>query len=72
VGARVSGVDAFSEAAGRVLLCVAPGVEVPGVEIGRAGGDRFVIDGVLDLALDDVVGAWRDTLPSAMRAAVTH
>ena len=72
VGVRIDGVDAFSEAPGRVLACVPPGVEVPGVELGKAGGDRFVIDGVVDLPLDDVVRAWRDTLPSAMHAAVTH
>ncbi|MEA3021033.1 MAG: phosphoribosylformylglycinamidine synthase subunit PurL, partial [Actinomycetota bacterium] len=72
VGARVAYADAFDESAGRVVVCVAPGVEVPGVEIGVAGGDRLVIADTVDLALADVVHAWRDTLPSAMQAAVTH
>jgi phosphoribosylformylglycinamidine synthase len=75
VGARIRGVttaDAFDESAGRVLVSVAPGVEVDGVELGVAGGDRFTIEGVLDVPLADVVSAWRDTLPSAMQAAVTH
>jgi hypothetical protein len=72
IGARVAYDAAFDESAGRVVLCVPPGVDVPGTEIGVAGGDRFVIDAVLDLPLDDVVRAWRDTLPSAMQAADTH
>jgi phosphoribosylformylglycinamidine synthase len=75
VGVRVDGVsiaDAFDESAGRVLVSVAPGVDVPGIELGVAGGERFTIDGVLDLALADVVSAWRDTLPRAMQSAVTH
>jgi phosphoribosylformylglycinamidine synthase len=75
VGVRVDGVsiaDAFDESAGRVLVSVPPGVDVDGIELGVAGGDRFTIDGVVDVSLDDVVSAWRDTLPSAMRAAVTH
>ena len=72
VGGRVAYPDAFDESAGRVLVCVAPGVDVPGTEIGVAGGERFVIDGVLDLALDEVVHAWRDTLPAAMTAGVMH
>jgi phosphoribosylformylglycinamidine synthase len=72
VGARVAYDAAFDESAGRVLVCVPPGVDVPGTEIGVAGGDRFVIDALVDLPLDDVVRAWRDTLPSAMQAAVTH
>jgi phosphoribosylformylglycinamidine synthase len=75
VGVHVTGVsttDAFDESAGRVLVSVPPGVDVDGIELGIAGGDRFTIDGVLDLALGDVVSAWRDTLPSAMQSAVTH
>ena len=72
VGARVTYDGAFDESAGRVIVCVPPGAEVPGVEIGTAGGDRLTIDGVLDLGLDEVTSAWRDRLPQAMRAAVTH
>jgi phosphoribosylformylglycinamidine (FGAM) synthase-like enzyme len=72
VGARVAYDDAYDESPGRVVLCVPPGVDVEGTEIGVAGGDRLVIGPDIDLALDDVVGAWRDRLPSAMRAAVTH
>jgi phosphoribosylformylglycinamidine synthase len=72
VGATVTYADAYDESAGRVLACVPPGVEIGGTDIGVAGGDRLVITDVCDHALDDVVRAHRDTLPSAMRAAVTH
>jgi phosphoribosylformylglycinamidine (FGAM) synthase-like enzyme len=74
VGARVTYDAAFDESAGRVIACVPPGVDVPGTEIGVAGGDRFVIDGSepVDHSLDEIVRAHRDTLPSAMHTAVTH
>ena len=72
VGARVTYDAPDDEAAGRVIACVPPGVDVPGVEIGIAGGSRFVVDGHTDLALEDVVRAWRDNLPSAMNAGATH
>jgi phosphoribosylformylglycinamidine synthase subunit PurL len=83
VGFTVTGVPGpghlFSEAPSRVVVCVAPdrGAEVrdragdAGVEVvalGRAGGDRLVVDGLLDLALADAAGAWRDAIPSAVRA----
>jgi phosphoribosylformylglycinamidine synthase II len=73
--------ELFSEAAGRVLLCVAPDHvgevlartgTVPAVDLGAAGGDRLVVDGLVDVAVDDVVCAWRDALPAAMAAGATH
>jgi phosphoribosylformylglycinamidine synthase subunit PurL len=86
VGLRGTGVDvagAFSEASGRVVACVAPrhldevrrrcadgGVAVR--DLGVAGGDRLVLEGVVDLPLDDVVRAHRDTLPRLMSTATTH
>jgi phosphoribosylformylglycinamidine (FGAM) synthase-like enzyme len=73
VGARVAYDAPYDEAAGRVIVCVAPGVDVPGgIDIGEAGGDRFVIDGHEDHAVDDVVAAYRDTLPRTMGAGATH
>jgi phosphoribosylformylglycinamidine synthase len=72
VGARVRYAAPDDESAGRVIACVPPGVEVPGTEIGVAGGDRFVIEGAHDLAVDDVARAWRDNLPAAMNAGATH
>jgi phosphoribosylformylglycinamidine synthase subunit PurL len=81
VGLRVAGVDGagelFSEAPSRVVVA-APAAVVPEVErrcrdagvavadLGTAGGDRLVVDGLVDLAVADVVAAERDTLPAAM------
>ena len=49
------------------------GVEVgPCIELGTAGGDRFVIDGVVDVTVEDLVRTYRDTLPSIMGAGATH
>jgi phosphoribosylformylglycinamidine synthase len=73
VGARVAYDAPTDESAGRVVLCVAPGVDVPGgIDIGEAGGDRFVIDLHVDHALDEIVSAYRDTLPTTMGAGATH
>jgi phosphoribosylformylglycinamidine synthase II len=72
VGARVTYDAAYDESAGRVIACVPPGVEVPGIEIGVAGGARFVIDGVVDHSMDEIVHAHCETLPSFMHTAVTH
>jgi phosphoribosylformylglycinamidine synthase len=84
VGARIT-VDGagelFSEAAGRVLVCVAADQvdavtsragAVPITDLGAAGGERLVIDGLVDVPVDEVVSAWRDALPNAMAAGATH
>jgi phosphoribosylformylglycinamidine (FGAM) synthase-like enzyme len=84
VGARVA-VDGpgelFSESAGRVLLCVAPdrvgevlarAGTVPATELGSTGGDRLVIEGLVDVGVPEVVDAWRNALPAAMAAGATH
>jgi phosphoribosylformylglycinamidine (FGAM) synthase-like enzyme len=72
VGARVTYADAFGESAGRVIACVAPGVDIGGTEIGVAGGDRFVIDDAVDHSVEEIVRAYRDNLPSTMGAGATH
>ena len=72
VGARVTYDDAFGESAGRVIACVAPGVDIGGTEIGIAGGDRFLITGQVDFSVDEIVRAHRDNLPTAMNAGATH
>jgi len=70
-------VDLFGETPSRVVLCVAQGsvadvvaradaARVPVRQVGRAGGDRLVIEGVLDLPVDEVSGAWRHALPTAL------
>jgi phosphoribosylformylglycinamidine synthase II len=84
VGARLA-VDGpgelFSESAGRVLLCVAAdrvgevlarAGTVPAVDLGATGGDRLVIDGLVDVGVPEVVDAWRNALPAAMAAGATH
>jgi phosphoribosylformylglycinamidine synthase len=86
-GGRLAGIEGpeelFSEAAGRVVVSVAAGnldevlrrasaLGVPVADLGTGGGDRFVIDGLVDLAVDDVVVAHRDALPLAMAAGATH
>ncbi len=87
VGLRVSGVEdwmaLFEESPGRVVVCVegnhaitvARRADAAGVvwrEIGSAGGDAVVIEGLVDLALADVVRAWRNRLPDAFGVAVSH
>jgi phosphoribosylformylglycinamidine synthase len=73
--------ELFGEAAGRVLVCVAPerveevvgrAGDVPIVDIGGVGGDRLVVEGLVDLPVAAVVSAFRDTLPAAMSAGATH
>jgi phosphoribosylformylglycinamidine synthase len=73
----LSGVAAlFGESPSRVLAVVAPDrldavrerAEGAGVALrvlGRAGGDRLVVDGVLDVGVADLARAWRDHLPAA-------
>jgi phosphoribosylformylglycinamidine synthase len=87
VGLRVEGVagaeELFSEWPGRVVACVpaatvdavlarciAAGVAVS--EIGVAGGERFSVAGLVDLAVDEVVRTYREALPNAMAAGASH
>ncbi|CAA9250463.1 MAG: Phosphoribosylformylglycinamidine synthase, synthetase subunit [uncultured Acidimicrobiales bacterium] len=88
VGVSVTGLDGhgelFGEAAGRVLACVDAGrvaeVEgrcraagVPVADLGPTGGDRLVVDGLVDLDVAAVTFAWRRALPAAFAtAAVSH
>jgi phosphoribosylformylglycinamidine synthase II len=73
--------ELFSEAAGRVLVCVAADQvdavvaragAVPVADLGATGGSRLVVDGLVDVAVDEVVRSWRDALPDAMAAGATH
>jgi phosphoribosylformylglycinamidine synthase subunit PurL len=81
VGLRLAGIGAtgelFSEAPSRVVVAApAPAVAgvarrcgdtgVPVVDLGTAGGDRLVVEGLVDLPVAHVVAAERDTLPAAM------
>ncbi len=73
----------FGESPDRVVVCVEPArVEavlaraaaagVVALEVGAAGGDRLRLGPLVDVAVADVVGAWRGRLPSAFGTAVTH
>jgi phosphoribosylformylglycinamidine synthase len=87
VGFRVTGVAAhgelFGEAPSRVVLCIPPGggdevarraaaVGVDLTDLGHAGGDRLVVEGLVDVGLDEATARWRDRLPSAMAATPAH
>ena len=71
VGFRVTGLaDAaalFHEAPSRVVACVASdrAGEVGGTRIGRAGSDRLIVDGLIDIPIDVAIDAWRMAQPRA-------
>ena len=54
---RVAEVQAAGRAAG-----------VPARVLGEAGGDRIVVDGLVDLDLAEATAAWRNRLPDALDA----
>ncbi|HEX2119987.1 MAG TPA: phosphoribosylformylglycinamidine synthase subunit PurL, partial [Acidimicrobiales bacterium] len=71
----------FSESPSRVVVCVAAanvdqieqraaaaGVAV--MALGRAGGDRLVVRGSVDLSVADAVDAWTGALPRKLQAIV--
>jgi phosphoribosylformylglycinamidine synthase len=81
VGFVIGGVstvtDLFGEHPSRAVVCVAGELidevarrassnGVPVTDLGVAGGDRLVIEGVTDVALADAVNASRDRLPAAL------
>jgi phosphoribosylformylglycinamidine synthase len=82
LGFRVAGVagpaELFNEAPSRVVVCVAdaPALRavlaraddagVPVRELGRAGGDRLVVDGLVDVGLADAAAAWHGSIPHAL------
>ena len=87
VGARIDGpkghAELFGEAPSRVLACIAPervarviekagALGVPLRTLGEAGGDRVVVEGLLDVAVATMAAAWRSRLPDAFGVAVTH
>jgi phosphoribosylformylglycinamidine synthase len=79
IGLRVAGVgdhhELFTEASSRVVVCTRrPGDLVSraadaGVGfrvIGTTGGDRMVVDGLVDVGVAEATAAWRDRLPSLL------
>ena len=83
-GFRVAGVlshaELFSEAPSRVVLCVAPDGPEPEVvsraatagvrlaHIGQAGGDRLVVEGLVDLSLAEATERWRSAIPALVES----
>jgi phosphoribosylformylglycinamidine synthase II len=83
VGFTVDGVadhrELFSEAPSRVVACVSADREagvlaraeasgVPVRPLGSAGGDRLVVEGLMDVTLEEATATWRDRLPDALDA----
>jgi phosphoribosylformylglycinamidine synthase len=79
VGLLVAGVsdhhELFTEAPSRVVVCTTRRAELvaraaeAGVGfrvLGRTGGDRVVVEGLVDLGLAEVTASWRDRLPSLL------
>ena len=82
VGFEVAGVaghgELFSEAPSRVVVCTpepaavaqrAASAGVPAVELGRAGGGRLRVEGLVDLDLATAVDAWRGRLRAGRPAS---
>ncbi|MCC5951072.1 MAG: phosphoribosylformylglycinamidine synthase subunit PurL [Acidimicrobiia bacterium] len=76
-------VDLFSEAPSRIVVCVEPeqlttvlnvceSAGVPTTRIGVAGGDRLMVKGLVDVALEEATVAWRDRLPNALGHGTTQ
>jgi phosphoribosylformylglycinamidine synthase subunit PurL len=79
VGVRVAGVadhhELFTEAPSRVVVCTtrraelisrAAGAGVGFRVLGETGGDRVVVEGLVDLTLVQATGSWRGRLPSLL------
>ena len=69
--------ELFGEAQSRIVVSLKPARlgelqklaakhRIPLRELGSVGGKRFLIKGVIDLPLDDIVDAWRNGLEKAM------
>ncbi len=79
VGTRISvgwdHVELFSESPGRVLLgtrhtdevlAQAAAASVPAAVIGSTGGDRLIVEGLVDLTMKELTDRWRRALPEAL------
>ena len=54
------------------MISRAESAGVPVAQLGLAAGDRLSVKDLLDVGLADATTAWRDRLPNAFGAAVTH
>jgi phosphoribosylformylglycinamidine synthase len=83
VGFRVNATDVFVESPSRVIISV-PSTNlrevhrrhieagVDGSLLGEAGGDRLIVEGQIDVPLDDAIAAWRDHIPDALGAGTAQ
>jgi phosphoribosylformylglycinamidine synthase len=81
VGFRVAGVEShvelFAESPSRVAVCAEPDAAqevfrragdagVPATFLGGSGGDRLVVEGLVDVSVEEATAAWRDAIPHAL------
>ncbi|HEY7915654.1 MAG TPA: phosphoribosylformylglycinamidine synthase subunit PurL [Acidimicrobiales bacterium] len=79
IGIRVAGVadhhELFTEAPSRVVVCTtrraelissAAGAGIGFRVLGETGGDRVVVEGLIDVGVAEAVASWRDRLPSLL------
>ena len=84
VGFTIAGVDGhaalFSESPSRVVLCLgvsqrdsvigrADAAGLATTALGRAGGDRLVVEGLVDVSLEAATSAWREKLPASLNVS---
>ena len=87
VGVEAGGVEdwmaLFSESPSRFVVAAqgdaaiavtrrADAAGVPWRHLGRAGGERIVVEGLVDVAVAEATEAWRDRLPAAFGTAAAH
>jgi phosphoribosylformylglycinamidine synthase len=87
VGATIGALDGhgelFSEAPSRVVVCVAAGradavgeraeaAKIPVHVLGEAGGDRLVVEGLVDLAVKTIKTTRTGMIPTALAAGALH
>jgi phosphoribosylformylglycinamidine synthase len=79
IGLRVAGIpdhhELFTESPSRVLVCTTQVTELvsraadAGVRfrvLGSTGGDRIIVEGLVDVGVEEATTAWRDRLPSLL------
>jgi phosphoribosylformylglycinamidine synthase subunit PurL len=79
IGLQVGGIAdhraLFTEAPSRVVVCTssadelcaqATGAGLDVTVLGSAGGDRIVVDGLVDVSVADAIRAWRSKLPDLL------
>jgi phosphoribosylformylglycinamidine synthase len=80
-GGGASGhVELFSESPTRVVVCAQPDAAqelfrkaaaagIPASFLGGTGGDRLVVEGLVDVSLSEAIDAWHGAIPAALSPA---